>query len=298
MTMNRVGRRRFLAASAATALVSLGWTWLPDRDRYGRVVHLVGDSVMLGSALGLIAPNVPVTHPLYLLRSPEETLNLLLGANGVDARAVYAGYLLGLNPQAPGSSGMVSSPLTIRKALRDGEIRAGDVVVCEDAGNRGTDAWWYRQAWRELRAAIADRHSVTAVLCTTPDYPPAAAPATFDEPFPDSLETPNGIIRDVAREDRAYPGQTLLADVDRAMDWRRASVLASDGVDLMLADGVHPGVWGQLLLCGQILRASGLRSRVTSVAPVSELLTANLGSVASGMSASRANDLAAWLLLE
>ncbi|MCC6178754.1 MAG: hypothetical protein IT305_25895 [Chloroflexi bacterium] len=269
-----------------------------DCDRPERVIHLYGDSIFRGWALRTFTP--APTHPLYSLRSPTSTIAALFAEHGIPDAVVYAGCVLGGRPGAPSFSDPVVTPESIRQAIADGAIRPGDLVVLEEAGQHVGAADWYEDAFVSLRAAATDTVATTLLMLTTPDYRPAREDCQYDRPLSDG-RTLNQIVRAVASAERPYPGRTLLVDLDAEMDRCRAAALARDGVDLMHGDGVHPNVWGQLLVVGQILCTGGYLERLISANGLRELVAANADLLAYGartFTPRRAREYVTWLLFE
>ncbi|MCC6179107.1 MAG: SGNH/GDSL hydrolase family protein [Chloroflexi bacterium] len=265
-----------------------------NRDTYGRVIWLYGDSISQGYALGTFAP--PADHPLYAVRSPASTYRAIAEENGIADVLVRVEWLIAADEQGQ----MSFRPNWIRRAIVSGAIRRGDVVLLEDAGPHTVEAMLYQVALDCLRAEATDRHEITCVMLTTPDYPPAPENSQWDRLLRDGRSV-NEAIREAATLARPWRGRTVLLDMNAEMDRRRASALSQDGVDVMHPDGIHPNVWGQCLYVGQILRVTGLRSRVRTIATVEDVCAANDQLLAYGARAftgQRAREYANWLLLE
>ena len=118
---------------------------IANRDRYGQVCHLFGDSIMYGWALGAfpeggeIDPTSNDTvgsggrlardHPMYAWRSIAAAMREIASENHLDGFGV-------------GYAGSVLIPM-IESLIAVGTIRSGDCVVLEDAGDHGTDPLGY-----------------------------------------------------------------------------------------------------------------------------------------------------------
>jgi hypothetical protein len=98
----------------------------------------------------------------------------------------------------------------------------------------------YLREVTELRRIVTEQQDITCILMTMFDYPPAGPEFQFDRPVDDM--TRNSAIRAAATERQPYQGRTLLLDLNEEMT-NRASSLRQDGVDVVLADGIHPNVW-------------------------------------------------------
>src|SRR5262245_58522129 len=64
------------------------------RDEFGKVIHLFGDSIMRGWALGKFPDEISDTDPAFRLRelsSPAHMMNIIFNENHVEAVAAYAG---------------------------------------------------------------------------------------------------------------------------------------------------------------------------------------------------------------
>jgi hypothetical protein len=224
---------------------------LADRSHYGRMGHIVGDSWGRGFGLGVFAENMPPDHPMYRFRSAPSMAETVFVDHGRADRLCYT-EIAANDPQAP---------TKIRERIRARVIRSGDVVFVEDAGDHESDPAAREAMLLELRAAVTERHDITCVLQTTPDY--AAAPnEQWDTVF--GARTMNQAIRDAARADIAQVGQTLLLDLDPVMDWWKTWIYGQHGLPAF-RDPWHPNEWGQLLWVGEMLKAGGWRGLASCV---------------------------------
>lgn len=246
------------------------------RLAYRTAIHPCGDSVVGGYALGDAAP--PATHPLFAIRSPSSTLRYLLAGAGVSDVGVGGGTtLIGSEPFADEAE-LAVYPERLAVMLDQRVIRNGDTLVLEDAGPHGGDPVWYRDALRALLAVAATRPALTVLLLTTPSLPPAPLGSQWDALF--GGQSHNGMIRAVAAE--PWPCDVVLVDWAAAFATHHAYALGQWGVPLMHADGIHPNVWGQLLLVRLILEYGLLLPRITTTAPLRTLLKANKPLIAYG----------------
>lgn len=294
----RLGRRRAIGLVAGMAASTALAVARPAQAAPRRTIHLYGDSIMRGYALGRFEP--PRTDPLYGVHSPEAIIRSLLAVNRVrDVAVAYRGVLIGGVPGSPVGRSVVF-PQEIRRARAAGMIQPGDAIVMEDAGPHGDDPAWYEGALHQLREAATDTLDVDLYLLTTPAYSPAPADSRWDIPLAGG-RTMNQVVRDVATAARPYAGRTYLVDWAAEMDRRRDAMLALDGLDPYLVDGIHPNVWGQMVLVRLILDAADLRPRLDDL-DVLEMCLAGcyqlVGYGAPNWTADRARDYLRWLLVE
>ena len=251
-----MNRRAFLAGLALAP--SAAWA-ANDCDRWceeitGLRIHLYGDSISRGFALGVFADEIAPSHPLYPFRSPAAMMNGVMEESGLKHVAAYMGDAV--TPH-------FDIPARIRQRIKQGAIRPGDFVVIEDAGNHGSDPDAYYVKMAALRQAVTEEHGITCVMMTMFDYPPAPAGYQYDLAF--NGKTHNAATRQAATETKPYVGQTILVEMDAIMDARRSYQMGHTGTDVVLGDGIHPNVWGQALIAGEVLKAAGLRQIIGSV---------------------------------
>jgi hypothetical protein len=201
-----------------------------DRDAFGKVVFLYGDSIPRGYALGQLADTVAETAPLYPLASIRSTANWALSLNGRIPQTVFA---------YAGGFAYISHSLIpqIRDAVSAGVIRSGDVVIVSDAGDHSSDPDAYEAWWAEIRQTITERHDITLVMTSMYDYG-VPTDHQYDTVF--GTRTMNEATYSAATEDLPYVGQTLFLDLNAKMDAFRTAALSGDGIDIMLPDGIHP----------------------------------------------------------
>jgi hypothetical protein len=241
-----------------------------NRRDYGTVVHLYGDSISRGRAVGQFEDGeTPLNpgHPLYRFRSIASMANWALEHNGRAERFVYCGNI---------------EPDVIRALIRSRVIRAGDTIILEDAGDYTAGPRAYYAFWRRVREA-ASAEGVKVVMMTMFDYcrggNMACDPAMqYDTPIGaqgtlnDATRRAAGLTANpVAPNGHAFDGALHLIDMNWVMDAWRASALSIDGVDVMLPDGVHPNVWGQMKMTQHYLAAAGLSQYVVDVDPMQDL---------------------------
>ena len=265
-----------LAASCTKAQSGLAACdhMMNNRSDYAAVVHLYGDSISRGKALGQYEQGddpLDPGHPLYPFRSIASMANWALEHNGRAERFVYCGNI---------------EPSAIRARIRSGAIRAGDTIILEDAGNYAAGPYAYRAFWRRAReAATAD--GVKLVMMTMFDYCHSGNMACDPVMQYDAWVGVQGTLNDatrrvagvtanpVAPDGHAVDGSLHFIDMNWIMDRWRSSAIAIDGVDVMLPDGVHPNVWGQMKMTQHYLAAAGLTQYVVDVDPMQDLAEEN-----------------------
>ena len=224
---------------------------LADRPVYGRMGHILGDSWGRGYALGVFAEQVPSTHPLFRFRSAPAMAESVFVDNGRPDRFCYT-EIAANDPLAA---------TKLRERIRGRAIRSGDVVFVEDAGDHECDPDLREAMLTEIRAAVTERHDITCVLQTTPDYA-TATNEQWDTVF--CTRTMNQAIRDAALADIAQVGQTLLLDLDPKMDWWKTWIAGQHAI-LAYRDLIHPNEWGQAFWVGEMLKAGGWRGLTSCV---------------------------------
>lgn len=250
---------------------------IANRAQFGRLIHLYGDSIARGKALGEFADLVDPTHPLYQFRSVASMANWALQVNSRPERFAYCG-------------GISTSAISARVSA--GIIRPGDMVILEDAGDyaAGPNAL-YSAMWAARVAAAAA--GVTVLMHTTADYCANGNMACNGMQW-DAQLTTQGAFNDAIRRaalttatpltasGSGLPGVTVFVDVNWIMDSWRASALSVDGVDVMDPDGVHPNVWGQAKLTQAYLGAANLRQYLVNIDPLQDLAEANYQALGYG----------------
>lgn len=230
---------------------------------------------MRGFAAGVWADEMSPTHPLLVLSSPSRVANSVLADNGLKGWHMrYAGSL---------------SVAAMESFLAEGSIRSGDVVVLEDAGYHGANPDAYEASWIELRSAIVTGGDVTCLMMTMFDYirdfQNYGPRYQYDVPVSPGGRSMNEATRAAAHA--RIPGaigQTRLIEMRAVMDAWKASAWNTDGIRVMLNDGVHPNVWGQAMFVGTILRHAGLRPHISQVATAESLAMANWRTLGYGTS--------------
>src|ERR1051325_3652852 len=169
-----------------------------------QTVHLVGDSISRGYALGSFSDTIVPSHPLYVFRSIWTEANAVLAENGVAVRFVY------------GNTGMGDSTAPARLAARvaSGMIGAKDIVIFEDAGDTSMDPDQYQG---ELEALIDAVAPAKVYVMTMFDYSPAPLNSQFDTPFVGGSGGGTRTINDAIRAAAAVKGASVI-DMNAEMD--------------------------------------------------------------------------------
>jgi hypothetical protein len=237
-----------------------------DRDNYERVIFVLGDSIGRGFGLNMWAEDTPRDHPLWELRSPASMINMMLRDSGerqdlddcgTVTRAATIAVYAGPTGQPAGAAGVATH---LRNLVQQRIIRAGDVVVFEDAGDHGESVQQYADNWIMVREALRDS-GVTVVMMTmhdTLENEPERTLFRYDVPDA-SGRTFNDATRQAAAHEVSGAPATLV-DLKAAlasMDQRGAQT----GVRSLLADNIHPNVWGQCVIAASVVRASGVRAQ-------------------------------------
>lgn len=236
-----------------------------------KTIHLFGDSIFRGYALGVFADEVLPSHPLYGFRSIASMANLVLSENGNSDEFVYRGNLYGYPTAIQNILDLIST----------GTVVPGDVCVLEDAGNHNMLPSEYRTVFEAFRTACSQNHDVTVILMSMFDYPPAPVDCRFDEPF--GGVTMNDAIRAAQSANLAVVGPSIYLDMNGRMDFESIYGPFRYGeyaVKWIFDDGIHPNVWGQMLMTGEILKASGYRkflSRCETLKTIAEANKTTLG---------------------
>ena len=226
------------------------------RGAYGRVVHLYGDSLMRGWALRRFPDEFSAqqrrAEANWRYRSPAAMLNSTAWQAG--AIAAFAG-----------NTGQPSEAYAdvLRRRVRAGVIRSGDVVVLEDSGRHEGNPAGYAAHWIAIRRALADA-DVTIIMITVPDRITretiGGAPADFfryDAPF-------NGVTHNSAT---ASAAQTPIEGSSRTILIELNETLEVPG--RLHRDGIHPNIYGQCIMTAAIATATELPAPNCPQAPPS-----------------------------
>ncbi|KHK03810.1 SGNH/GDSL hydrolase family protein [Desulfovibrio sp. TomC] len=170
-----------------------------NRDAYGRVVFLFGDSVVMLCMLEEIdfstlkekandskymvsamadlmrkteAPAAKSADPLWPMHSLASAMNTLFAAAGrldtpdggttIPAAQVVAAYAGSLGLPFPKDVAARAEQIT--RYINEGLVRDGDILIFEDAGFHGQDPDAYERYWMLLGQTVLSRANVTLVM--------------------------------------------------------------------------------------------------------------------------------------
>lgn len=295
-----------------------------NRDAYGRAVFIFGDSVVMLCSLEEIDfstlkekvndskymvsamaslmreaenPGDKTADPLWPMHSLASAMNFLFAASGllttpdngatIPAARVVAAYAGPLGHPFPKE--VAQRAAFIGQSIDSGLIRAGDILVFEDAGFHGQDPDAYERYWMTLGQAALSRADVTVVMCdmfdAIPDGPVMGFPAEafrFEAPYPSaSLGCPrshNQALRDAAARLAVWPdskGRVVFIDLRRRMDAFRQALETELGGKAIMPEGIHPSPWGVAFMVREIMRATGLAAELTEREAYLDMLAVN-----------------------
>ncbi|MGR9130763.1 SGNH/GDSL hydrolase family protein [Rhizobium leguminosarum] len=209
-----------------------------NRDNYGRVIFMFGDSIMRGYALGFFpdsSTKEQMNNPNWELRSPASQLRSL------GHMAVYAG--LSGQPDRIEDGVEAISSLIGRRVIRD-----GDVIVLEDAGLHGNDPVEYFNNWLKLGEATKAAN-ITLIMLTVPDDIKAQMlggdPADL---YRYSVEFGSASFNS-ATVFAAHTIGARLIDYNTMME-----KVMKTGKTVLHDDGIHPNLDGQTILVNAIIQ--------------------------------------------
>lgn len=279
-----------------------------DRDRYGRVLWLFGDSIFLGTGLARAPAAFTkaeiAKEPLWPLRSPSSTINFLLRdagrfANGEASHAAVMAGTTGLPDDLPRCAALT------REFMRSGVVLPGDVVAMLDSGPHACDPDLHESQWAQLRAAVTESLETRLLMLSVPDqlhrrrhtrrYGDAPREVLMhNAPFAGSqtryVRTHNDAMRDAAIERAAHMGSTSFVELsERMTEWE--TKVAVNGLTCFHKDGFHLSMWGQLRLCGLLLSRAWSGLRLTPEGAMLDLVSENASHFALGCTPNIAGDL-------
>jgi hypothetical protein len=133
-----------------------------------------------------------------------------------------------------------------------GEIGPEDWIFYEDAGPHGANYQAYRRKLAGICAAAAGAKR-RVFLMTMFDYKPSIPESRYDDP---TRDVPSRSINDAIR-DEAAAQRVALIDMDRHMDQLQAHLKEQGWGSTCHRDGIHPNVFGNLMMALVLLRALG-----------------------------------------
>jgi hypothetical protein len=248
----------------------------PPSPLPARIVTLYGDSIATGHGMTVLSDDDP-----SFLQRIDLIADSLITANDAGGRL----YVRRANTQ---------DFYTICYDVLSDAIRTQDDVVFENAGPHFNNGAAY-QKWIELVVFCSDHGAIGAqrrsparlILTTMFDYNPAPSegPAEYDKKVPGDGRTINQIISQVA-----VAQKTSLLDWNRQMDAAHTA-LEPLGVHVVHPDGIHPTVFGNILLAASLLIREGIP--VLNAGPlIDELMAQEPRIVAGGMAPAYTRDQA------
>ncbi|MGO7779496.1 hypothetical protein ACC717_05110 [Rhizobium ruizarguesonis] len=213
-----------------------------NRDSYGQVVFLFGDSYMRGWALGFFpdqATEEQQRRPDWPSRSPAS----MLEAKGYVA--TYSSFI-GQPDNATAAADR------IRGLVDNRIIRTGDVVVMEDAGQHDGNPLSYFDNWllvgRELQKSGA-----LMIMMTVPDH----ITATTIGGQPADLFRYSTDFGGISHNDATVFAAHALGA--KLIDFKSMTNEATkSGIAVLHDDGIHPTVKGQAIMVDAIIEAAKL----------------------------------------
>ena len=234
-----------------------------------RVIHILGDLIFgRGYALNVFSDQCSPKESLYGFSSPAQMVNRVFSENNVAIR--MEPYQIGAVWQAN-----LASDLTALVVARP--IRSDDWIVIEDAGEHNLDPSAYQSALEGvLDVALAAVPAANIRVMTIPEYSPAAPNAQWDTSF-----SGEGTMNQVIQAAAIAKGVTCI-DMNSIIDTYKTERNAADGTEVMLSDGIHPNVWGQMKWTGAILSSLGLTAAIVNRTSLTSIASANYSSLAYG----------------
>jgi hypothetical protein len=240
-----------------------------------KTIHLYGDSIFAGHGFRQDGGD-----PSFL-NSPGGIATQLLADNGrTDIAIRTAG---------------VQDFMSICADVSNWVVKPQDTIVFENAGPHFGRANPYSR-WLKLVVYCATHRGSTWVrppkqllLTTMFDYNPTYPNSRYDQLLPDG-QTVNGATRRIAQHYR-----TSLLGWNVQMNRARAEFEPTGLLHVVHPDGIHPTVWGNIVLAGSLLRSAGVQpANVEGV--VSELLAQQDRLVGAGLNAPFDHDTAqSWV---
>ena len=204
------------------------------RGEYRRLVHMYGDSIARGRD-GEAYPS-----PLNRI---QDIANILLAENGYAPEELFV--------RCPYSQDIEK----MRTELASGIIDDGDTIVYEDAGPHENDVIARRQRFQSIKRVVKESgRKVSLVFTTIFDYcGQACRGATeYDALIGTSGLTMNDVVRSATSD-----GFCSLWDWNKEMD-EAVLKLGRFEVSPIYSDGIHPNVFGNLVLASSLLNHIGI----------------------------------------
>lgn len=206
-----------------------------NRNEYGRVVHIYGDSIARGWGFGIFEDKNP-------LNRIQDIAQIILQDNGINEHELFFRYA------------WTQEVKRISQELKSGLIKDGDVIVFEEAGPHEDNIVQYRKKLLAIKDAVeSGGQKINLVLTTMFDYWPAPHyyNSEYDALIGDSNLTMNQVVLEVAKNE-----YLSVLDWNKLMD-RAVEELRLFGISPMHRDGVHPNIYGNFLLAISLLNHIG-----------------------------------------
>ncbi|MEO6244455.1 MAG: hypothetical protein ABIQ12_03385 [Opitutaceae bacterium] len=225
----------------------------------GQRLWLKGDSITKGFGFGNYTDPSP-------LRTIHGIAGLLMRENLPHPPAMGALPFVWAGLNSDGTPKTVDSLAgEIKVNIRAGDLRPGDWLIYEDAGELDkivSPAPWpnardiYRRYREGLRGMVLEAQGATdrdrVRFMTMFDYEPRIPWCRWDAPLDDGVHTGNDAIRDEA----AALGVRVI-DMNRIMDRAHEYVAGAGWGRMVGPDGIHPNVYGNFVMALAILESLG-----------------------------------------
>ena len=142
--------------------------------------------------------------------------------------------------------------LLVSKRIEEGQVGLNDWIIYEDAGPHGADYEAYRDKVRSICEAGRGAQR-RVILMTMFDYQPTFRDAAYDAP---TRDRPDKSTNEAIRDEAQAQGVTVI-DMNRAMDRVQAALHKRGWGSTCHKDGVHPNVFGNLVMALVLLRFMG-----------------------------------------
>jgi hypothetical protein len=208
----------------------------------GATVHFFGDSIFKGWGFG------KYDDPSPLCRIQD--ICAVLARDNLSAGLKLS--RLAPRPDEDGKRYGEEPGLLVKARVAEGEIGPDDWIVYEDAGPHGASYHAYRHKLAGVcEAAAGARRRV--LLMTMFDYEPRIPDSAYDAP---TRDVPARSINDAIRDEAAAQGVGYV-DMNRFMDHLQQFLKSEGWGSTCHRDGIHPNVFGNLLMAFVLLRALG-----------------------------------------
>jgi len=211
---------------------------LNDRCEYRRIIHIYGDSIASGYVFGEFEDPNP-------LNRIQDIANMLLAENGYAPKKLWVRYA--------GSQDIKQ----MRTELASGLIVDWDIILYEDAGPHENNVVARRQRYLDIKRIIEESgRKVSLILTTMFDYKPHP-PGYYNSEYDALIENSGLTMNDVARSVASDSACSLL-DWNSKMDLAMEILPQRFRFSPMFIDGIHPNIFGNLLLASSLLNHMGI----------------------------------------